>query len=105
MAEPSTEHLNYLPFGSNAILLYENLFVDYCHGVTQGIHQLPPRAKSDSGSVAYFTPVQGYPTPPSIFLRGQLLAYNSRQTSGGNVVSLSGRRNASSFVLLTGVIH
>lgn len=54
-----------------------------------------------SHSITYFTPGQGYPTPPSIFLRGQGSAYNSQQTSGGNKVSLSTRRNVSRFIPLT----
>lgn len=54
-----------------------------------------------SHSITYFTPGQGYPTPPSIFLRGQSLAYNSQQTSGGNKVPLSSRRNVSRFIPLT----
>lgn len=54
-----------------------------------------------SHSITHFTPGQGYPTPPSIFLRGQGLACKSQQTSGGNKVSLSTRRNVSRFIPLT----
>lgn len=74
------------------------------HSITAGFRSSVwpnVRASVCSRSITYFTPGQGYPTPPSIFLRGQGLACNSQQTSGGNKVSLSSRRNVSRFIPLT----